>query len=60
MIDIVNIKGKKVIFIDELTNSHISNVLFQMHPNDNDDYIPISSLNFSFRKREKLGERIAY
>ena len=58
MIDIVNIKGKKVIFIDELSFGFPLDIGLTAHQDD--DIHPSFQIDFSFRKPEKLGQRIAY
>jgi hypothetical protein len=63
MIDIVDIRGKKIVFIDELSRNHVSNILFrpQGPANADDDIHPGFQIDFAFyKKTEKLGERIAY
>lgn len=58
IIDIVDIRGKKIIFVDKISFGFpldIGETAFQ-----DDDIHPGFQIKFSFQKPEKLGERLAY
>jgi len=54
MIEVLDIKGKKVIFIDEISFGYPLD--FSFRP-DNDC---VFSLDYHFQRREKIGERMMY
>jgi hypothetical protein len=64
MIDIVDIKGKKFIFIDELSSHpppHLAFAHYYEREFQNNDVHPGFQIDCSFYKKlGKLGERIAY
>jgi len=57
MIDIVEIKGKKFIFIDENAFGYPPT---SREAQREDEEKPIFYTHFSFSKREKIGERMMY